>query len=177
MQRFAVVVAVLAACLAAASPAHALTGDATTDASALRPTLSCTSRDDPATGVDTTVFGYVNTSREKVTVPAGTWNALVGAPGVRPPTVFEPGSHPHAFEVRAPSGSRAHWYLGTGDVTGPGPKCTGRVSPAVAHSIMRSTLIWGIPLAFVWGVFWIKRRRDGIEPKRSLRLRLPVRQD
>jgi hypothetical protein len=177
MHRFAVVVAVVAALFGAASPARAATGDATTDASAVHPTLSCTSRDDPAKGIDTTVFGYVNTSGERVTVPAGTWNALVGAPGVNPPTVFEPGSHPHAFEAHVPSGKHAHWYLGTGDVAGPGPQCKGRVSPAVAHSIMRSTLIWGIPLAFVWAVFWIKRRRDGVERKRSLRLRLPVRQD
>lgn len=177
MSRFAVVVAMLAASFVAASPARAATGGTDTDASTVRPTLSCTSHDDPTRGVDTTVFGYVNTSGEKVTVPAGTWNALVGAPGVTAPTVFEPGSHPHAFEAHVPSGTHAHWYLGAGDVSGPGPKCTGRVSPAVAHSIVRSTLIWGIPLAFVWGVFWVKRRRDGVTTRRSVRLRLPMRQD
>lgn len=173
MHRFAVVVAVVAALFGAASPARAASATST-DASAVRPTLSCTSRDDPAKGIDTTVFGYVNTSNARVTVPAGTWNALVGAPGANPPTVFEPGSHPHAFEAHIPAGKHAHWYLGAGDVAGPGPQCKGRVSPAVAHSIMRSTLIWGIPLAFVWAVFWIKRRRDGV---RAPRRWLPVRQD
>jgi hypothetical protein len=171
MSRFAVVVAVVAAFLA--TPAVASAAPATsTDAGAVRPTLSCTSRDDPAKGIDTTVFGYVNTSGQRVTVPIGTWNALVDAPGATPPTVFEPGSHPHAFEAHVPSGRHAHWYLGAGDVAGPGPRCKGRVSPAVARSIMRSSLIWGVPLVFVWIVFWLKRRRDGAARRR---LWLPVR--
>jgi hypothetical protein len=176
MYRFAVVVAVVAASFGAASAARAAP-ITSTDAAAVHPTLSCTSHDDPTKGIDTTVFGYVNTSGGRVTVPAGTWNVLVGAPGVNPPTVFEPGSHPRAFEAHVPSGRNAHWYLGAGDVAGPGPKCTGRVTPAVAHSIMRSALIWGIPLGFVWIVFWLKGRRDGVERRRSLRVRLPGRHD
>jgi hypothetical protein len=151
-----------AAAPSAAAPAVATTAAATTsgDASLLEPTLSCTSPNDPGTGVDTTVFGYVNHSHDAVRLDPGPWNLVLGATDAKAPIVFQPGRHPRAFEVHVNHGQSARWELGAGTAVGPGPRCKGRLSPAVTHSIMRSVTIWGVPLAFIYFVFAYKSRRD-----------------
>lgn len=151
-------VAVASATPVAATPAAATTSSG--DASLLEPTVSCTSPNDPGKGVDATVFGYVNHSHDEVRLDPGPWNLVLGATDAKAPTVFKPGRHTRAFEVHVDHGQSARWELGAGTAVGPGPRCKGRLSPAVTHSIMRSVTIWGVPLAFIYFVFAYKSRRD-----------------
>jgi hypothetical protein len=146
--------------VAGASAGPSAAASSSGDAGLLQPTVSCTSPNDPGSGVDTTVFGYVNHSHDDVRLDPGPWNLLLGGTDAKALTVFKPGRHTRALEVHVNHGESARWELGAGTAVGPGPRCKGRLSPAVTHSIMRSVTIWGVPLAFIYFVFAYKSRRD-----------------